>query len=350
MRLLLAALIVLAVPSSASASLVATHIRTLQDDTGKGCTVVPEACTIVTLVYTADPGEANKVEFTSDGSDVIVRDPGADNMRASSPGCKLENPKRARCSPPEGPSTGLSTIRVELGDMDDTADDNTASAALEAQGGPGDDRLSGGAGNDELGGGAGSDRLEGGALHDQLGDGVGGGGIEPDVMDGGEGSDRVSYAARTERVTVNLATVGPNAGQQGEGDTVSAVEVVFGGRGPDVLRAGTTAILFRGRGGNDQLVGGFAKDELWGDSGNDKVDGNFGNDRVLGGKGNDRLRGGCDSDSVLGESGRDRIFDADGSRDTVNGGSDSDFAEYDQLDRLKRIEKSRRLHIDGCAL
>ena len=347
MRLVLAALMVLAVPSTASAALVQTNIRTLE---GKGCTVVPEACTIVTLQFRADPGDANDPEFTRDGSEVVVRDTGATYLRTGH-GCKPVGAKRVRCSPPEGPSTGIATIEAHLGDMDDVLRNKVTGAhTLRAEGGPGDDRLFGGDSHDVLGGGAGSDRLEGGAWNDHLGDGVGGGGLEPDVMDGGEGRDRVSYAGRTERVTVNLATVGPNAGQQGEGDSLSAVEIVFGGRGPDVLRAGNTAVLFSGRGGNDQLVGGFANDELWGDSGNDKVDGSFGRDRVQGGKGNDRLRGGCDSDKVLGEAGRDRIFDADGSRDAVNGGADRDFAEYDQLDRLKRIEKRRRLRVDGCAL
>ncbi|HEX2128253.1 MAG TPA: calcium-binding protein, partial [Solirubrobacterales bacterium] len=321
-RLVLAVLIVLAAPATASAALVQTHIRTLQDDTGKGCTVVPEACTIVTLVFTADPGDANRVQLTRDGSDVLVRDTGAKNLRAAGPGCKQENPNRVRCSPPEGPSTGIAFMDVELGDMDDVLDDEvTGTTALEAEGGPGDDQLSGGEGFDVLGGGAGADRLEGGPFVDHLGDGVGGEGVEPDVMDGGDGADRVSYARRTARVTVNLAAAGPNAGQQGEADTLTSVELVWGGRGPDVLRAGSAGVVFSGRGGNDQLVGGFGRDELEGDSGNDKLDGSFGRDRLWGGTGNDRLRGGCDGDRVSGEEGRDRFFDADGSRDVLSGGA-----------------------------
>jgi Ca2+-binding RTX toxin-like protein len=350
MRLALAlVLLALAVPSTAAASLARTDVRTLQDDTGKGCTVQPEACVIVTFQYTAQPGEANDVELTRNGSDIVVRDTGATIQVGS--GCKSEGPNRARCSPPEGPSTGLNQMEVELGDLGDVLRDNvTGSASLVAEGGAGDDQLFGGESHDVLGGGAGADRLEGGPWADHLGDGVGGGGLEPDMMDGGEGQDRVSYAGRTERVTVNLAAVGANAGQQGEGDSLSSVEVVWGGRGPDVLRAGGAAVIFSGRGGGDQLVGGFGNDELSGDSGNDKADGSFGRDRVQGGKGNDRLRGGCDRDTVLGEAGRDRIFDADGSRDSVNGGADSDFAEYDQLDALKRIETRRLRRIDGCAL
>jgi Ca2+-binding RTX toxin-like protein len=346
----LAALVVLAVPSTAAASLTMTEITRLEDDTGKGCNVVPEACTIVTFHYRADPGETNDVEIVRDGSDLVVRDDGAGVMRAG-PGCQTQGSKRVRCSPPEGPSTGLNRMDVRLGDMNDVLNDKvTGSASLEAEGGPGDDRLFGGESFDSLGGGAGADRLEGGASVDYLGDGVGGGGLEPDVMDGGDGDDRVSYAGRTNRVTVNLAAVGPSAGEQGEGDTLTSVEVVWGGRGPDVLRAGSTGVLFSGRGGNDQLVGSMADDELLGDSGDDKVDGRFGRDRVWGGKGNDRLRGGCDRDRVSGEAGRDRIFDADGSRDVIGGGDASDFAEYDPLDRLKQIEKRRLRRIDGCAL
>jgi Ca2+-binding RTX toxin-like protein len=300
MRLALALLILLLVPSTAVAGLAETEVRTLQDDTGKGCVVTPEACVIVTFKYTADPGDANDVEITRDGADLLVRDMGAANIRAGN-GCKPQGAKRIRCSPPEGPSTGLNRMVVQLGDMADVLDDKvTGSASLEAEGGPGDDRLFGNEGFDTLGGGAGADRLEGGASVDYLGDGVGGGGLEPDVMDGGDGADRVSYAGRTNRVTVNLATVGPNAGEQSEGDTLASIEDVRGGRGPDVLRAGQGAVLLSGRGGNDQLVGGSGNDQLLGDSGNDKVDGRFGKDRVWGGKGDDRLRGGCDGDRVSG--------------------------------------------------
>lgn len=350
MRLALALLMLLAVPSTAAAGLAETNVNTLQDDTGKGCAVTPEACVIVTFKYTADPGDSNDVELTRDGSEIIVKDTGASNMRAGY-GCKTEGAKRVRCSPPEGPSTGLNRLIVQLGDMADVLNDKvTGGVSLDAEGGPGDDQLFGGEGFDSLGGGAGSDRLEGGAGIDHLGDGIGGGGLEPDVMDGGDGDDRMSYASRTNRVTVNLAAVGPSAGEQGEGDTLTSVEIIWGGRGPDVLRAGTKAAYFLGRGGDDQLVGGMGNDELLGDSGNDKVDGGFGRDRIWGGKGNDRLRGGCDGDRVSGETGRDRIFDADGSRDVLSGGGDRDFAEYDQLDRLKRIENRRLRKIDGCAL
>jgi Ca2+-binding RTX toxin-like protein len=333
------------IPAAAPASNARTAVTVLQ---GKGCTVLPESCVIVRMVYEAGPGEANDVQLSRAGSSIVVRDTGA-NVVAES-GCQQQGPNMARCSPPEGPSTGIILVRGGLGDLADKLQ-NGADVPTAFDGGAGDDHLIGGTTADSFGGGPGRDRLEGAGGADDLHDGADGSGLEADALDGGEGPDTVRYTKRTERVFVNLATPDGSSGQEGEGDTLLAVESVFGGAGPDVMRAGTDApVLFSGRGGDDRLTGSYGRDVLLGDAGNDKLNGLFGNDRVEGGRGNDRLRGGCDRDKVYGGDGRDRIFDADGSRDRLRGGADRDFAEHDQLDDLAQIETSQSIHVDACAL
>lgn len=331
-------------PATAAASTARTNVFVSQ---GKGCTVLPESCVVVTLAFEGGAGEANDVQLSRAGSSIVVRDAGAPLTAQS--GCTQEDPNTVRCSPPEGPSTGIVLIKGSLGDQGDRLQ-NATEVASEVEGGPGDDHLIGGAGFDTFGGGAGRDRLEGAQGADVLQDGSGGKGREPDVMDGGPGSDTVRYTTRKQRVFVNLADASGGSGAQGEDDTLLGVERVYGGAGPDIMRAGEAPAFFSGRSGNDRLRGSFGRDELYGDAGDDKIDGSFGNDRVEGGKGNDRLRGGCDRDKVYGGDGRDRIFDADGSRDLLRGGPLADFAEYDQLDDLAQIESRRKLRIDACAL
>jgi Ca2+-binding RTX toxin-like protein len=341
--LALAALALL--PAGAAASTARTEITVLQ---GKGCSVSPESCVIVRMVYEAGPGEANDVQLSRAGSSVVVRDTGA-NLQAGS-GCQQQGPNQARCSPPEGPSTGIILVRGALGDAGDKLQ-NGSDVPTDFDGGAGDDHLIGGIGFDVLGGGPGRDRLEGAGGFDTLHDGAGGTGREPDVMDGGDGPDTVRYTRRRERVFVNLLQPEGTSGAEGEGDTLLGIEVAHGGAGPDVMRAGfDNPVEFFGRGGDDRLTGSYGADQLYGDSGNDKINAIFGNDRVEGGKGNDRLQGGCDRDKVYGDDGRDRIFDADGSRDRLRGGRDRDFAEHDQLDDLAQIETSQGAHVDACAL
>jgi Ca2+-binding RTX toxin-like protein len=340
--LALALLALILLPAAASASTATTEVTTSQ---GKGCTVSPESCVRVEFHYTAGDGETNDVQITRDGGFLIVRDTGATIV--ASGGCKSEGPNQARCSPPEGPSTGFIDNEIALGDMPDRYE-NAASWTTLVAGGAGDDRLIGGTSFDMLIAGPGSDHLEGRGGIDYLDEGLGGSGIEPDVMDGGEGRDRVSYAARTNRVVVDLA--GGPSGEVDEGDTLISVEEAHGGRGSDLLQAGSSSVILSGRGGNDRLIGGQGGDRLFGDSGHDKLYGVFGRDRLEGGTGNDRLEGGCDADKLVAGAGRDRLFTADGTADRLYGGADNDFAEYDQRDSLSQIERRRRLRVDACAL
>lgn len=341
---LLAAACACAAPGSAAAATAGTEVQVSQ---GKGCSVVPESCVVVRLVYTAAAGEQNSLQLSRAGSSVLVRD--ATAPLAARSGCEQQDPNTVRCSPPSGPSTGIILVRGSLGDMSDSLE-NASDVASTFEGGSGDDTLLGGRSSDDFGGGAGRDRMEGRDGFDTLRDGAGGKGVEPDVMDGGDDADTVRYTTRRSRVTVDLANTSGGSGAQGEDDVLVDVESAHGGAGPDVMRAGSASVSFYGRGGNDRMLGSFSRDQLHGDAGDDKLNGFFGRDFVDGGPGADRLLGGCDGDKVHGGAGRDRLFDADGSSDVVRGGADRDFAEHDQLDRIAQVETSVQKRVDGCAL
>jgi len=134
-------------------------------------------------------------------------------------------------------------------------------------GGSGDDRLIAGPGEDDLDGGGGSDQLFGGGGPDTLTDGDRDGGQDgsvpgPDVLDGGAGAeDRISYKQRKTAVTVDLADTHPE-GALGEGDTVSGIESIVGGRGDDRLA---------GDHGRNSLAGGPGSDQLRGRGGRDFI-------------------------------------------------------------------------------
>ena len=115
-------------------------------------------------------------------------------------------------------------------------------------------------------GGGGRDELPGGEAPDTLIDGdrdgaAGDGGPDPDVLDGGADGDTVSYAERTTRVVVNLADRKPD-GEAGEGDVISAVEWVIGGRGDDRLTGDGNWNDLDGGGGRNELRGGGGEDRF----------------------------------------------------------------------------------------
>ena len=91
-----------------------------------------------------------------------------------------------------------------------------------------------------------------------------------------------------------------------------------------------------GGAGNDDIRGGHAGDRLGGGTGQDRVDGGDGSDTLdevrLGASGRDRLFGG---------SGDDIVRTAEGTRDTVNCGTDRDVAVLDRRDRKTGCERHR---------
>lgn len=90
--------------------------------------------------------------------------------------------------------------------------------------------------------------------------------------------------------------------------------IAYGGRGNDILRAGSW--------GGNRLYGEAGNDTLYGNSNNDYLDGGAGDDVIYGGAGNDTILGGSGSNILRGDAGNDLIISE--GQDTITGGADSD--------------------------
>lgn len=190
----------------------------------------------------------------------------------------------------------ISIERVAGSGLGDDLYGSTAANLLLGNGG--DDRLDGGPGGvDSLYGGLGDDTLVGGVA---------------DLLDGGLGSDTLLFGGKA--VVVNLATGVHGGGAKSA--TILGVERIEGSANGDRLTAGSAAMAFDGRDGDDSLFGG---------SGNDSLAGAGGDDSLAGGLGNDDLRGGTGNDTVSGGVGLDKFHYALGDdADTVIGFSAAD--------------------------
>jgi hypothetical protein len=284
------------------------------------------------VTFIAAPGEVNSVvmRYTSDDPELIngngswtVIDTDSELVPGES--CQAIDLHAVRCR--QRP-TGFGQIylaRVDLGDLDDRltvegngdqvayADGGAGRDRLLAtdggnifNGGPGDDQLTmlgsggdglfgdilnGGPGNDSLRGDQGQDTLRGGGGRDDLSGGAGDdtmldGDVDgatgdaapgPDSFDGGLGVDVVDYHRRVAPVVVDLA-----AGKSGEGDYLTGVESVIGGRGNDRLAGDDGHNVLDGRRGRDQLIGRGGDDELQGAGG--PVSCGRGRDTYVGGR------------------------------------------------------------------
>lgn len=91
--------------------------------------------------------------------------------------------------------------------------------------------------------------------------------------------------------------------------------VAYGGRGNDILRAGTW--------GKNRLYGEQGNDTLIGDSGDDLLDGGAGDDSLIGGAGNDTLISGSGFDTLIGGEGDDLLINDAGGSD-MHGGPGAD--------------------------
>ena len=230
------------------------------------------------------------------------------------------------------------------------------------------------ASDDVLNGGEGNDLLEGG------------GGA--DVLDGGDGIDTITYEnARGTGVTINLAAAAASGGEA-TGDTLIGIEnvtgsdladVLFGGRGDNVLRGlggddvlngADGADLIDGGGGTDQaryngssagvaidlsqgtaggghaagdelrsienllgsnfsdvLTGSAVANTIEGLNGDDTIEGLGGDDTLVGGNGADTLRGGLGMDVLRGDGGDDLLLGGGGA-DFLDGGAGIDTVSY----------------------
>jgi Ca2+-binding RTX toxin-like protein len=215
-------------------------------------------------------------------------------------------------------------------------------------GGDGDDILNGGLGDDVLNGSIGEDTLVGGAGDDTLQSGEG-----ADVVNGGSGTDTASYAASIVGVSVSLLTR-TGAGGEAEGDVLIGIEnltgsgfadVLEGDAGNNVLDGGTgidtvsyanatAAVTINLASVNPQATGGAGTDTLLrlenvvgskfadtlnGTTGDNVMTGGAGNDVIKTLGGNDTLSGGFGNDQLFGGAGADMFVFA---IDAENGGKD----------------------------
>ena len=124
--------------------------------------------------------------------------------------------------------------------------------------------LVGASGNDTVIGNGGDDRLEGGE--------------GADVIDGGAGTrDTAVYTNSTAIVHIDLAA-GTATGGEAEGDTLIAVERLWGSAFDDNLTGDALDNMLRGDAGDDTLSGGDGDDLMRGDEGADIIDGGAGTD------------------------------------------------------------------------
>lgn len=181
------------------------------------------------ISFDAAPGETNDVTVTHESGAFVVRDSTATITNAS--GCTLVDQHTARCETPPPFNAGVFAAR--LGDGDDSYDEDNST-------------------NGTVNGGTGSDRLA--AL-------------------------TVSYAGRTDPITVDLAT--GTGGAAGENDVLVRPGILKMGRGDDTVRGSAEDDNIYGGPGNDSLSGGPGMDSLYGERGVDSFDGGGGPDTLV---------------------------------------------------------------------
>jgi Ca2+-binding RTX toxin-like protein len=121
------------------------------------------------------------------------------------------------------------------------------------------------------------------------------------------------------------------------------------GDGADRARVTGIAAAITGGAGADVLTGGAGDDLLLGDAGNDRLLGGAGRDELDGDVGNDTLTGGPAKDLFFGFVGRDRIEAVDGVKETIDCGTDDDFARVDLRDRIQFCEHRTRVRSNSPA-
>ncbi len=309
----------------------------------------------VELTWVATPNGVCTIDFETcvdPGVWVATVDDAAGALRPEG-NCRQTLPSQAVCEFSWHPS-----IVGELGEGDDRASISRVIGGR-LEGGPGSDALSGAV---AMAGGAGDDRLnyfatnycrerldggEGADILDAGGDGVStlgrpnrndcgilDGGAGPDVFRGG---GLVSYASRSEPVTVTLDGIA-NDGAAAEGDQILNPMSVYGGAAGDNLTGGPSKDGLHGGPGNDRVFGGAGDDYVVGDGGSDWVDGQDGDDSVfandLGGTtfGDDVLIGGSGSDRILGGEGNDDVRVRDGAQDEISCAGGTDTLTADAID------------------
>jgi Ca2+-binding RTX toxin-like protein len=297
MRAVLLAVVVLAVFAGPAS---ATVIRW----TYSFCACDPNSqaeTTFFGIVVRGEPGEDNKITVEAMRGGLLVTDAGA--------------PVLGRCRP-IGPSSRFCPGPLEdgadasLGDGDDTL--RMTGTGGELRGGPGDDVLFGSEGWFDMDGGPGADRME----------------------TGPDGRAWISYAGRTESVTVRFNDIADD-GAAGEHDDIrGTIERLQGGEADDLIEAGPGTFSISGGAGADVIRGGAARQGIEGGSGDDLIEGGDGDDRISGGPGADRMGGGDGRDLVVYDhpGGPLRVSIGDGPGDGSAGEGDDVLGDVEDLD------------------
>lgn len=232
-------------------------------------------------------------------------------------------------------------------------------AAINATGTSGNNRLIGNDSHNSLIGLAGNDILSGGGGLDLLHGGAGN-----DVMDGGVGSDIITYFDATSAVTVNLAINDAQDTGGGGIDTLTNIERLTGSQYDDNLTGNADDNVLDGGSGADVMIGGLGDDVYYVDNvgdivvegenagkdtinssvsyvlgsrivetlnltGTAAIDGT-GNNRanwITGNSGNNVLTGMGGNDTLIGGSGTD-LLNGGAGNDVMDGGLHTDTVTY----------------------
>ncbi|MDQ3468966.1 MAG: Ig-like domain-containing protein [Actinomycetota bacterium] len=263
--------------------------------------------------FFADPGEVNNLRITQTGNDVIFDDD--DGLTNVNPACDANGNGDVVCS-----LASDATIRIILGDRDDSTTLTNVTRRTEQFGGEGNDALRGGTVDDFLDGGEGNDGLAGGTGDDFLD-----GGIGFDVLDGGAGDDNLDAGPTQNGVADGSDVLSGGSGIDGafvsdDGPNFSSHNVSLDGVANDGI-AGEGDNY----GGDIENLSAFssAPQVLTGSAGNNIISSDSGDDVLTGGAGNDLLSSG---------GGNDTLQARDGFADTVFCGDGNDTAVVDTLD------------------
>jgi Ca2+-binding RTX toxin-like protein len=289
---------------------------------------------------TANP-ETNTLVITQvDAGTIKIADTTGPTMTTA-----IGGPAASRCTklPAENavtcPIAGIQQLRLPVGLLDDTVDNQTA-VPSSIEGGIGQDRIiNSGAGNDLV-------SIDGNAQDTVQSCGGGVDQVKSDRFDVVDPSGSCEYintpiptgptppVANPTNPGVTVIAPSP-VGTKPAGVTLGRLGVApLKGAGvcvtPFIGTAGIDRILGTGGGdiayglaGNDYLAGGLGSDCLYGLDGNDTVTGDAGVDLVVGNNGDDKLYGGAGNDRIYGLAGIDRLQGDDGN-DRMSGGSSND--------------------------